>query len=235
MVGPDEIAAFLRESLADHRLSRSERQGLAERFEEALAYTDLPTLRREALSAARAAIGDVSDASAREVFDWLEAVFRVIENVGAGGAVSRDAAVMEAHFSPGDTCRGRIAQLIQNARKTLDVCVFTITDDRISEPLLDAHRRGVALRVITDDDKADDEGSDVARLARAGVPVRVDRTEYHMHHKFALFDDEVLLTGSYNWTRGAAQYNDENLIVTDEPRLVHPFRGTFERIWNRLE
>ncbi len=42
---------------------------------------------------------------------------------------------------------------------------------------------GVAIRVLSDDDKSADEGSDVMRFERAGIPVRVDRTEHHMHHK----------------------------------------------------
>jgi cardiolipin hydrolase len=53
-----------------------------------------------------------------------------------------------------------------------------------------------------------------------------------MHHKFALFDDARLLTGSYNWTRSAADCNEENLIVTGDPRLVGPFRQEFDKLWN---
>jgi cardiolipin hydrolase len=62
----------------------------------------------------------------------------------------------------------------------------------------------------------------------------VDRSPYHMHHKFAILDGATLLTGSYNWTRGAARDNEENLIVTDEPRLVNPFALTFEHLWAKL-
>ena len=58
------------------------------------------------------------------------------------------------------------------------------------------------------------------------MAVRVDRSPYHMHHKFAILDAATLLTGSYNWTRGAARDNEENLIVTDEPRIVNPFAST---------
>jgi phosphatidylserine/phosphatidylglycerophosphate/cardiolipin synthase-like enzyme len=55
-----------------------------------------------------------------------------------------------------------------------------------------------------------------------------------MHHKFAIFDDSALLTGSYNWTRGAARFNNENFIVTTDRRLIHPFSQTFERLWQAL-
>ncbi len=142
--------------------------------------------------------------------------------------------VAEAHFSPGEACLQAIRAQFARARKTVDICVFTITDDRIAGIVLDAHRRGVAVRVITDNDKANDEGSDVSRIARAGVPVRQDQSEYHMHHKFAVFDGHVMLTGSYNWTRGAANFNEENIVVTDEPRLVEAFTGEFEELWRKF-
>ena len=56
-----------------------------------------------------------------------------------------------------------------------------------------------------------------------------------MHHKFALFDDKVLLTGSYNWTRSAAERNYENLILSEDPALLRAFRLEFDRIWEHLD
>jgi phosphatidylserine/phosphatidylglycerophosphate/cardiolipin synthase-like enzyme len=142
---------------------------------------------------------------------------------------------LEVLFSPGPDCLEGILSCLRSARRTIDVCVFTITDDRIAEALLDAHDRRVSVRVITDNDKASDRGSDVWKLERRGVPVRVDRTEFHMHHKFAVFDGSLALTGSYNWTRGAARDNEENLVISDAPRFVEAFQGEFERLWRQLD
>lgn len=111
---------------------------------------------------------------------------------------------------------------------------ITITDDRITGAILEAHRRGIAIRILTDNEKAFDPGSDITRLEHAGVPIRVDRTPYHMHHKFAIIDNELLLNGSYNWTRGAAENNEENFIITDDKRLLGPFRELFERLWKQF-
>jgi phosphatidylserine/phosphatidylglycerophosphate/cardiolipin synthase-like enzyme len=92
----------------------------------------------------------------------------------------------------------------------------------------------VAVRIVTDNEKAFDRGSDVPRLQAGGVPLKVDDTPYHMHHKFAVFDDEAVLTGSYIWTRSAADFNFENLLVTSETSLVKAYALEFERVWNRL-
>jgi phosphatidylserine/phosphatidylglycerophosphate/cardiolipin synthase-like enzyme len=124
--------------------------------------------------------------------------------------------------------------LLSGARRSVEICVFAITDDRLSSAILDAHRRGVKIRVITDDEKATDLGADAKRLAEAGIALRMDRSIYHMHHKFALFDDSLLLTGSYNWTRSAADSNQENFIVSGDSRLIKPFSQLFEKLWREF-
>ena len=161
--------------------------------------------------------------------DWLEDVIKLLQTQSNP---SQRPDVAEAHFSPGDDCVRRIAGLLTRERSKVDICVFTITDDRISSAITDAHKRKVAVRIISDDDKATDRGSDIDRLADAGIPVRVDRTPYHMHHKFALFDDSLLLTGSYNWTRSAARNNEENFIVSGDYRFIEPYAELFERLWS---
>src|SRR5437762_852187 len=89
----------------------------------------------------------------------------------------------------------------------------TLAGAHLADAPLAAPRRGVRLRVITDNAKAHDLGSDIGRFQDAGVAVREDRTPFHMHHKYALFDAKWLLNGSYNWTRGAARDNQENCVV----------------------
>lgn len=139
-----------------------------------------------------------------------------------------------AFFSPGPDCLGHIVNRFLAARSTVDVCVFTITDDRISRAMLDARRRGVTIRVISDDEKSGDLGSDIPRFREAGIEVRIDHSPFHMHHKFALFDRTRLVNGSYNWTRGAADSNEENIIDTGDAGLVRAFAGEFEKLWAKF-
>lgn len=56
-----------------------------------------------------------------------------------------------------------------------------------------------------------------------------------MHHKFAVFDETIVLSGSYNWTRSAAEDNDENIIVTNEQKIVRAFRIQFEKLWPQMQ
>ena len=225
---PEQIDDILARTLDDFRVSRGEKKLLGDLLKETgPSGHDLAFLRHRAFTLAR---DQLLGPDAKEVVNWLEEIIKVFQpDVAESTAESR------AYFSPRDDCPGAIAGLFARVRRWADVCVFTITDDRIAEAILSAHRRGVKLRIITDDDKSSDRGSDVCRLGKVGVAVRVDRSEYHMHHKFALYDRKTLLTGSYNWTRSAAEHNEENFIVTKDRGLLNRFTKAFDELWESLQ
>lgn len=224
----DELDRLLRHTLADFRVSRGEKRVLNQVLDEMDAdQRQLARARRLAFEIAR---GEIVSPDAAAVLHWLEEILKLLQFDAVENQITS-----EAHFSPGNNCGRKIAGLFRTARRHVDVCVFTITDDRIADAILDAHQRGVAIRIISDNDKSTDMGSDIARLSRKGIPVRIDRSEYHMHHKYAIFDQRRLLTGSYNWTRSAARYNEENFIVTDNKNLLRAFSREFQNLWERLE
>ncbi len=221
-----ELDGLLRQFLADGRLGGSERDTLMAWCDKHIANdADRGVARSRVFDAARSS---VTDAEAGMIVNFLEAALKVIAPVAKtnvpAGSIST--------FSPGDACLGLIVNHFHSVRHTADICVFTITDDRISDTILAAFERGVKVRIITDDEKAFDLGSDVQRFREAGIPVIVDDSPYHMHHKFAIFDGLRLLNGSYNWTRGAAEQNQENIIDTDDRALVARFQKEFDAIWD---
>jgi mitochondrial cardiolipin hydrolase len=220
---PQEMEARLRQTLTDERLSGGERQALRQLLEAAPPDGQKAAVYRSA--AFRLARESLADPRAGDVLDWLEDVVKLLHPVRQGHAPA------EALFSPADNVTGRLCSLFDTARQSADVCVFTITDDRVTRALIAAHDRGVNVRVVTDNDKAFDLGSDIERISSAGVPVRIDRTQAHMHHKFAIFDKARLVNGSFNWTRSAAEFNSENLLVTADPALVSAYGREFERLW----
>ncbi|MDB4061080.1 phospholipase D-like domain-containing protein [bacterium] len=117
---------------------------------------------------------------------------------------------------------------------TIKICVFTISDNKISEEIIRAHKRNISVKVLTDSNKSFDKGSDIETIHNAGVPVKIDRTQSHMHHKFCIIDKESMLTGSYNWARSAAEQNQENIIVSDDAKMAKDFVREFDRLWENL-
>jgi len=226
----EELGRALLATLEDGRLSRSERQALLESLRETpLDVNKLAQMRAQAFALAKARS---PDDTARALLDWVEDFVKLLAKLDSSVCAPESS---RAYFSPGDACLSAILAELGSARRSADICVFTITDDRIARAILAAHARRVEIRIITDNDKQYDAGSDIERLRSAGIALKVDETEHHMHHKFALLDGATLLNGSYNWTRGAAAFNEENLIVTREPSLVQTFSQRFTALWNGLD
>jgi mitochondrial cardiolipin hydrolase len=221
------LVRLLETTLADGRLSSEEKRELSAALAQSPWRTDqLSSLRNQAFELLRARL----DPSTAPLLSWLEGVARAIDHARPA-PVARPT---EVFFSPGPDCKVAILSLLGSARASLELCVFTISDDDITRAIVDAHRRQVAIRLITDNDKRNDTGSDVDQLVRAGVPTRIDRTDAHMHHKFAIADGTTLLNGSFNWTRSATRVNEENVVVTSEPAPVRAFKAEFERLWLAL-
>lgn len=226
------LLAQLTQSIADAELTSAERQLLAADLRaRPLRPDQLSQLRNHAfeLVLERARQPDPGQQMPALV-GWLADVVRVLDQARAHSA----AVATEVWFSPGTQCRDAILRHLSGARRQLDICVFTIADDEITRAILKAHGRDVAVRILSDDDKRFDAGSDIAQLAAAGIPVALDDSKAHMHHKFALIDRRWLLNGSFNWTRSASTCNDENLVVTNDPEQLRAFGAQFDALWARL-
>lgn len=166
-----------------------------------------------------------------DAFKWLEHIIKVIDKTRSQHLI--DYKEPSAFFSPGNKCKSRIISTIANAKTTIDVCVFTISDNQISEALINAHKRSVKVRVVSDNDKSNDRGSDIDFLAEQGIPVVKDISSHHMHHKFAIIDQRTLINGSFNWTRSASEYNEENITILYDQSLIQEFNEEFEKLWQR--
>lgn len=223
----EQLAKYFEETIEDRRLTSAEKKALKEVLKEIpLGKRERDLLRSMVFEIA---LSKIEGRENRDILEWLYKAYRLLLPENEEQAEGR------ALFSPGDDCLNEIIRQIKATVSTLDICVFTISDDRISREIVEAHRRGVAVRIVTDDDKTGDRGSDVFELAKAGIEVMIDRTSNHMHHKFALFDGKTILTGSYNWTRSAADYNYENIVVSDDKKVVASYIGCFEKLWKEMQ
>ena len=132
------------------------------------------------------------------------------------------------YFTPGTECEDRIITELGRAT-TVDIVVYSITNPKIVEAIIAAHRRGATVRIITDRTMAGHKSSLIDELVAAGIPVRTNRRHKIEHNKFAIFDNQRIVTGSYNWTSAATKHNSENCIFLPHPAQKYSKR--FEVLW----
>jgi phosphatidylserine/phosphatidylglycerophosphate/cardiolipin synthase-like enzyme len=65
--------------------------------------------------------------------------------------------------------------------------------------------------------------------------VRQDGNPRTFHHKVFLIDDEIVITGSLNFSENADDSNDENVVIVANGDIAAQYLGEFERRWAEAE
>jgi phosphatidylserine/phosphatidylglycerophosphate/cardiolipin synthase-like enzyme len=137
-------------------------------------------------------------------------------------------------FSPHGGCEDQARSLVDSAKKTLEIAVYSLNSPTIVSAIEAAAHRGVKINVLTDRTQAFGKGNLDAtkRLAALTQDFRVHSWGRIMHNKFAVADEREVMLGSFNWTRTAENANDENCLITDDPNIVQAYKNRFEtHLW----
>jgi len=137
----------------------------------------------------------------------------------------------EVYFSLSDNPQKAIIKNINQAQAFINIAMYIFTDREIALPLVKACERGVKVRLYLNQDQVDYKYSQSRFLVQKGIKTRISTNDYIMHNKFAIIDNRILLTGSYNWTFSANNRNDENLIVIDDTEVIEIFQNQFVKLW----
>ena len=144
-------------------------------------------------------------------------------------------AIVEPWFSPQDRpMRYAVQPLIARATSTIDVSIFFLTHKYVAADLINAHRRGVRVRIIVDATSATNGYTKHELLRVAGIPLKVENWGGKMHAKAAAIDGEFLILGSMNWTSAGDNANDENTLILRSRRLAAEYGVWFERLWQSI-
>jgi phosphatidylserine/phosphatidylglycerophosphate/cardiolipin synthase-like enzyme len=137
----------------------------------------------------------------------------------------------------------RVARLIDEAERSLDIAMYSMSDSGILSALERAVGRGVSVRMLFEparEDQRSPAGTYSAGLEEKGVDVRY--INKIMHHKFVIVDGPresigqaagaTLVTGSGNWSNGAGTKYDENTVfIEGSPELILLFQQEFNLLW----
>lgn len=134
-----------------------------------------------------------------------------------------------------DTSVGYLLMCLLSAKQNLDICVYMITSHVLADTVIKCHRKGVKVRVYTDENNTGEEremvDAQIGKFRRNGIPIRTHNSSFLMHHKFAIIDEKLVLTGSLNWTLKALTGNCENVLITNEENIVKAYMKEFKRLW----
>ncbi len=135
-------------------------------------------------------------------------------------------------------CEDLIANQIQSARRELLVAIFIMTSQRLENLIVTAAQRGVTVRVKYDVNQASHASMQrvLGRFEEAGiecVPISLRRSGSSMHHKFIVVDGLRVITGSYNFTAMAANFNYENCVLIESMQVARQFADVFDAIEDR--
>ena len=133
------------------------------------------------------------------------------------------AQVLGLYFSPGGGATEAIVRTLGQARESLYVQAYSFTSPSIAQAIMQAHARGIKVEVILDKSQRTEKYSGATYLANAGVPVFIDDAHAIAHNKVMVVDDQIVITGSFNFTKSAEERNAENLLILRNPELARAY------------
>ncbi|MCK5685029.1 hypothetical protein KAJ27_12945 [bacterium] len=124
----------------------------------------------------------------------------------------------------------RFIDFIKTAKTSIDGAFYEIRIDSIANAFIAAHKRGVKVRLITDDDNIKNKWSRL--LKKAGIPIKEDKGRSGlMHNKFCIVDGKKIWTGSYNLTDTGSFNNFNNGMWIISPELAVIYTREFKELF----
>lgn len=132
-------------------------------------------------------------------------------------------------FSPGGNAVTAILEELKKARKSIKFMAFSMTDKNILQVLLDKKAQGVKVEGVFDHCLIP-QYSIFYELKKAGILALGDGNQALMHHKVIIIDDEVVVTGSFNFSKNAQNNNSENALVINSPAIGRQYSDEYYKV-----
>ena len=126
-------------------------------------------------------------------------------------------------FTPPAGCGTVIASQISKAQDSIYVQAYGFTSGEIAKALINAHKRGVKVRVLLDKSNIGAKHSRMRNLREAGIEVDVENVTGIAHNKVIIIDKQKVITGSFNFTTSADIRNTENVIIVNNSEIAKKY------------
>ena len=130
-----------------------------------------------------------------------------------------------------------IIDAIHAATKSLRIKMFLFSDPTLLGAVIDAHRRGVKVRVMLNPARRSGETENEESrktLTQAGVEVIDSNPVFDLtHEKSMVVDDRIAFVKSLNWETKNLTETRDYAVITDDKREVGEVIDCFEADWSR--
>lgn len=133
------------------------------------------------------------------------------------------------YFSPNGGATTAIVDEINNAKKSVFVLAYSFTSPQILKALAEAKARGVDVEIVLDKSNATAKYSGATYVKNAGIPTFIDYQHAIAHNKVMVIDGDIVITGSFNFTRSAEDKNSENVLVLRSAALAEVYTAEWVR------
>lgn len=147
----------------------------------------------------------------------------------------KDFGELSIYFSPKDKAIEQIIPLVDSAKKYIYIPAFLVTQKSLTQSLIAACKRGVAVKIILDATNTHPGShSKINELRAVGIKVKTENWAGKLHSKSIIIDDEYTIIGSMNFSRSGDDENDENMIVIKNPQVAVFYKTFFQYLWKRI-
>ena len=150
-------------------------------------------------------------------------------------AEPQPAEILAIYFTPPAGAASGLIKQIDGAKKSIKVMAYGFTATNLAEALVRAKRRGVDVGLIQDEKSAQNNRETLPILLAAGIDVRSDGKHAIQHNKVMLIDDDIVITGSYNFTKSAESRNAENIMIVRSSYAAKRYADNWKLHWDHSE
>jgi phosphatidylserine/phosphatidylglycerophosphate/cardiolipin synthase-like enzyme len=144
---------------------------------------------------------------------------------------TQDGIPIQILFAPEDRIVAALAVALSSAQKSIQFMAFSFTLDDVAGVMQQKADVGVSIQGIFETTGSETQTSELRPLLCSGLEVKQDGNPFVLHHKVFIIDGKTVIAGSFNFSAGARDENDENLIIITDPDLALQFQEEFSRRW----
>jgi phosphatidylserine/phosphatidylglycerophosphate/cardiolipin synthase-like enzyme len=192
----------------------------------------------------------------------LDSKFGLQKTLRKSQTITLNNSKITVNFSPisptepwGDSANGLISKTLSASKKTVDLALFVFSDQQLANILEERHNQNVQVRALIEPQfayRSYSEALDMMGFALSenckyevdnhpwknpistvGVPILAKGDL--LHHKFAVIDNQTVITGSHNWSEAANNGNDEILVVIENPTVAAHYQREFDRLYSTIK